>query len=156
MAEDKNKGFDAANFLENYREDIATPIRQPKSSGDSQSGGESPPPKTEIPTEDKPHLSETEVLADNNGLADMTRIDEPESDEYDFIQEYLVEHVPIGFSKSGCQIAVTKKHRDMIATIIALLGDRLTFGGYVDNVLRKHFEEYGDVIQRLIKKNTNF
>lgn len=154
MAERQNKGFDAANFLENYREDIATPVRRSKASDESPLAEESSPPQNENPDDEQLSQTFSEIHTENNGLTDMPRIEE--TDEYNFIQEYLVEHVPTGFSKSGCQIAVTKKHRDMIATIIALLGDRLTFGGYVDNVLRKHFEEHGDVIQRLIRKNTNF
>lgn len=154
MAEGNNKGFDAANFLENYREDIATPVRRSKTSDESPMAEESPPPQDEKPVEEKLSKHFSGIHTESKCLTDMPRIEE--TDEYNFIQEYLVEHVPTGFSKSGCQIAVTKKHRDMIATIIALLGDRLTFGGYVDNVLRKHFEEHGDVIQRLIRKNTNF
>lgn len=153
MAENKSKGFDAANFLENYREDIATPVRKPESSDGSPIAEESPPLETDHQAEESWGASEQEV---NDNVIPSEIPQEANSDDYDFIQEYLVDRVPIGFSKSGCQIAVTKKHRDRIATIIAILGDRLTFGGYVDNVLRRHFEEYGDVIQRLIKKNTNF
>ena len=64
--------------------------------------------------------------------------------------------MPIGFSKSGWQVAVSKEHHDKIVKIIAILGDRLTFGGFVDNILRKHFEENYDVIRQLISKNTDF
>ena len=30
MADENSKGFDAANFLDNYREDIATPSARPR------------------------------------------------------------------------------------------------------------------------------
>ena len=42
MAEDSNKGFDAANFLDNYREDIATPVRKPKKQSARQPENEAP------------------------------------------------------------------------------------------------------------------
>lgn len=143
MADENSRGFDAANFLDNYREDIATPVRKPKKQTASKIQNDSPepevetsPPKQEI----KKKNPDTPVL----------------SDEDIYTAEYLVERVPIGFSKSGWQVAVSEHHHDKIVKIIAILGERLTFGGFVANILRKHFEENKDVIRRLISKNTDF
>lgn len=150
MAEEKQKGFDAADFLDNYREDIATPVRKTKkqpvpqpSSDTPATEVETPPPKTERKPPSKPDASV------DNGVTAM-------SAEDIYVKEYLVERVPIGFSKSGWQVAVSEDHHDKIVKIIAILGERLTFGGFVDNILRKHFEENKETIRRLISKNTDF
>ncbi len=42
MADENSKGFDAANFLDNYREDIATPVRKTKKQGVQQPVIETP------------------------------------------------------------------------------------------------------------------
>lgn len=151
MAEEKQSGFDAANFLDNYREDIATPVRKTKkqpvpqpSSDTPATEVETPPPKSEQKPESTPRISKKD---DANSS---------ESAEDNYAREYLVERVPIGFSKSGWQVAVSEDHHDKIAKIIAILGERLTFGGFVDNILRKHFEENKETIRRLISKNTDF
>lgn len=143
MADDSKKGFDAANFLDNYREDIATPVRKSKKQPMRQPETEPPEPEVETP----PPKQEPE-----NKKPDTRAL----SDEDIYTNEYLVERVPIGFSKSGWQVAVSEYHHDKIVKIIAILGERLTFGGFVDNILRKHFEENKDVIRRLISKNTDF
>lgn len=151
MAEEKQSGFDAANFLDNYREDIATPVRKTKKQPSPQpvsetpaSEVETPPPKSEQKPESTPRIQKKD---DANSS---------ESAEDNYAREYLVERVPIGFSKSGWQVAVSEDHHDKIAKIIAILGERLTFGGFVDNILRKHFEENKETIRRLISKNTDF
>lgn len=143
MADDSKKGFDAANFLDNYREDIATPVRKSKKQPMRQPETEPPEPEVETPP---PKQEPEKKKPDTRAL----------SDEDIYTNEYLVERVPIGFSKSGWQVAVSEHHHDKIVKIIAILGERLTFGGFVDNILRKHFEENKDVIRRLISKNTDF
>lgn len=143
MADDSKKGFDAANFLDNYREDIATPVRKSKKQPMRQPETEPPEPEVETPP---PKQEPEKKKPDTRAL----------SDEDIYTNEYLVERVPIGFSKSGWQVAVSEYHHDKIVKIIAILGERLTFGGFVDNILRKHFEENKDVIRRLISKNTDF
>lgn len=45
MADENSKGFDAANFLDNYREDIATPVRKTKKQGVQQPVIETPTPE---------------------------------------------------------------------------------------------------------------
>lgn len=154
MADESNKGFDAANFLDNYREDIATPVRKPKKQPVRQPETEPPEPEVETPPP-KPKSG----TAKASKMPDATQSNneaEVKSDEDAYTNEYLVERVPIGFSKSGWQVAVSEHHHDKIVKIIAILGERLTFGGFVDNILRKHFEENKDVIRRLISKNTDF
>lgn len=143
MADDSKKGFDAANFLDNYREDIATPVRKSKKQPMRQPETEPPEPEVETPP---PKQEPEKKKPDTRAL----------SDEDIYTNEYLVERVPIGFSKSGWQVAVSEYHHDKIVKIIDILGERLTFGGFVDNILRKHFEENKDVIRRLISKNTDF
>ena len=143
MADDSKKGFDAANFLDNYREDIATPVRKSKKQPMRQPETEPPEPEVETP---RPKQEPEKKKPHTRAL----------SDEDIYTNEYLVERVPIGFSKSGWQVAVSEYHHDKIVKIIAILGERLTFGGFVDNILRKHFEENKDVIRRLISKNTDF
>ena len=145
MAEESNKGFDAANFLDNYREDIATPVRKTKKQAARQPENDTPTPEVETPPPKPKEVT-----------SKTPRVSETTSDEDAYKNEYLVERVPIGFSKSGWQVAVSKEHHDKIVKIIAILGERLTFGGFVDNILRKHFEENNDVIRRLISKNTDF
>ncbi|RXE60938.1 hypothetical protein ED375_12335 [Muribaculaceae bacterium Isolate-004 (NCI)] len=49
MADENSKGFDAANFLDNYREDIATPVRKTKKQGVQQPVIETPTPEVETP-----------------------------------------------------------------------------------------------------------
>ena len=39
---------------------------------------------------------------------------------------------------------------------MSIYSERLTFGGFVDNILRKHFDENKDIIRNLISKNTDF
>lgn len=154
MADESNKGFDAANFLDNYREDIATPVRKPKKQPVRQPENDAPEPEVETPP---PKLKSASVKATSKTDAPLPDKEaEATSDEDAYTNEYLVERVPIGFSKSGWQVAVSKEHHDKIVKIIAILGERLTFGGFVDNILRKHFEENNDVIRRLISKNTDF
>lgn len=150
MADESNKGFDAANFLDNYREDIATPVRKSKKQPVRQPENEPPVPEVETPPP-KPKGASVKATTQKE-----TPSKEATSDEDAYTNEYLVERVPIGFSKSGWQVAVSKEHHDKIVKIIAILGERLTFGGFVDNILRKHFEENYDVIRRLISKNTDF
>ena len=150
MADDSKKGFDAANFLDNYREDIATPVRKPKKQPVRQPETEPPEPEVETP----PPKSKGGTAKSTIKTEVITK--EDISDEDSYTNEYLVERVPIGFSKSGWQVAVSEHHHDKIVKIIAILGERLTFGGFVDNILRKHFEENKDVIRRLISKNTDF
>lgn len=154
MADESNKGFDAANFLDNYREDIATPVRKPKKQPVRQPENEPPAPEVETPPP-KPKNASVKSTAKTDAPPPDKEADTI-SDEDAYTNEYLVERVPIGFSKSGWQVAVSKEHHDKIAKIIAILGERLTFGGFVDNILRKHFEENNDVIRRLISKNTDF
>lgn len=150
MADESNKGFDAANFLDNYREDIATPIRKPKKQTVRQPETEPPEPEVETPTP-KPKSGTAKATVQTDAQSK-----EVTSDEDAYTNEFLIERVPIGFSKSGWQVAVSEHHHDKIVKIIAILGERLTFGGFVDNILRKHFEENKDVIRRLISKNTDF
>lgn len=154
MAEESNKGFDAANFLDNYREDIATPVRKPKKQAARHPENEAPEPEVETPP---PKPKSVAAKAKQQTDEPLSK-EEPEtvSAEDAYKNEYLVERVPIGFSKSGWQVAVSEHHHDKIVKIIAILGERLTFGGFVDNILRKHFEENKDVIRRLISKNTDF
>lgn len=154
MADDSMKGFDAANFLDNYREDIATPVRKPKKQPVRQPETEPPEPEVETP----PPKSQSAPAKASSKTNTPSSRKEPDttSDEDAYTNEYLVERVPIGFSKSGWQVAVSEHHHDKIVKIIAILGERLTFGGFVDNILRKHFEENKDVIRRLISKNTDF
>ena len=154
MAEESNKGFDAANFLDNYREDIATPVRKPKKQTGRHPENEAPEPEVETPP---PKPKSVAAKAKQTTDAPISK-GEPEtvSAEDAYKNEYLVERVPIGFSKSGWQVAVSEHHHDKIVKIIAILGERLTFGGFVDNILRKHFEENKDVIRWLISKNTDF
>lgn len=154
MADESNKGFDAANFLDNYREDIATPVRKPKKQPVRQPENEPPAPEIETPPP-KPKSASAKATAKTDAPSPDKEADAI-SDEDAYTKEYLVERVPIGFSKSGWQVAVSKEHHDKIVKIIAILGERLTFGGFVDNILRKHFEENYDVIRRLISKNTDF
>lgn len=154
MAEDSNKGFDAANFLDNYREDIATPVRKPKKQSARQPENEAPEPEVETPPP-KPK-SGTAKAKQTTEAPISNEESETVFAEDAYTNEYLVERVPIGFSKSGWQVAVSEHHHDKIVKIIAILGERLTFGGFVDNILRKHFEENKDVIRRLISKNTDF
>lgn len=154
MAEDSNKGFDAANFLDNYREDIATPVRKPKKQTVRQVENE--PPEAEVETPPPKTKSVSDKAITKTDAPSPKGEPEATSDEDAYTNEYLVERVPIGFSKSGWQVAVSKEHHDKIVKIIAILGERLTFGGFVDNILRKHFEENNDVIRRLISKNTDF
>lgn len=154
MADESTKGFDAANFLDNYRDDIATPVRKPKKQPLRQPENEPPEPEVETPP---PKSKSGTVKATSKTDAPSSKGEiEATSDEEAYSNEYLVERVPIGFSKSGWQVAVSKEHHDKIVKIIAILGERLTFGGFVDNILRKHFEENNDVIRRLISKNTDF
>ena len=154
MADESNKVFDAANFLDNYREDIATPVRKPKKQPVRQPANDAPEPEVETPPpKPKSESAKASLRADapaSDKEADIT------PDEEAYTNQYLVERVPIGFSKSGWQVAVSREHHDKIVKIIAILGERLTFGGFVDNILRKHFEENNDVIRRLISKNTDF
>lgn len=154
MTDESNKGFDAANFLDNYREDIATPVRKPKKQPVRQPENEPPAPEVETPPP-KPRGASVKTTAKTDTPPPDKKVDIT-SDEDDYTNEFLVERVPIGFSKSGWQVAVSKEHHDKIVKIIAILGERLTFGGFVDNILRKHFEENYDVIRRLISKNTDF
>ena len=49
MADENSKGFDAANFLDNYREDIATPVRKTKKQAAQQPTVETPSPEVETP-----------------------------------------------------------------------------------------------------------
>lgn len=154
MADESNTGFDAANFLNNYREDIATPVRKPKKQPVRQPDTEPPESDVETPPP-KPQSVSAKALPKTN-TPTSKKDSEDASDEDTYTNEYLVERVPIGFSKSGWQVAVSEHHHDKIVKIIAILGERLTFGGFVDNILRKHFEENKDVIRRLISKNTNF
>lgn len=154
MADESNKGFDAANFLDNYREDIATPVRMPKKQPVRQPENEPPAPEVETPPP-KPKNASVKAPAKTDSPPTDKKVDIT-SDEDAYTNEYLVERVPIGFSKSGWQVAVSKEHHDKIVKIIAILGERLTFGGFVDNILRKHFEDNYDVIRRLISKNTDF
>lgn len=154
MADESNKGFDAANFLDNYREDIATPVRKPKKQTVRQPETEPPEPEVETPPPKPPSVSDKAHPKTNTPTS--KKDSDVASDEDAYTNEYLVERVPIGFSKSGWQVAVSEHHHDKIVKIIAILGERLTFGGFVDNILRKHFEENKDVIRRLISKNTDF
>lgn len=154
MADENNKGFDAANFLDNYREDIATPVRKHKKPPVRQPENEPPAPEVETPPP-KPQSASVKATSKTDPPPPDKKA-EATSDEDAYTNEYLVERVPIGFSKSGWQVAVSKEHHDKIVKIIAILGERLTFGGFVDNILRKHFEENNDVIRGLISKNTDF
>lgn len=154
MADESKKGFDAANFLDNYREDIATPVRKPKKQPVRQL--ESEPPEPEVETPPPKPTSGTAKTPRTLDAPQSNNEAEVKSDEDAYTNEYLIERVPIGFSKSGWQVAVSEHHHDKIVKIIAILGERLTFGGFVDNILRKHFEENKDVIRRLISKNTDF
>lgn len=154
MADDSMKGFDAANFLDNYREDIATPIRKPKKQSVRQPEAE--PPEHEVETPPPKSQSVSAKATSKTNTHSSRKEPDTTSDEDTYTNEYLVERVPIGFSKSGWQVAVSEHHHDKIVKIIAILGERLTFGGFIGNILRKHFEENKDVIRRLISKNTDF
>lgn len=152
MADENSKGFDAANFLDNYREDIATPVRKTKKQAAQQPTVETPSPEVETPP---PKVCQ-DTVSKTRSATDGKTSDSILSQEDSYIQEFLVERVPIGFSKSAWQVAVSEAHHDKIVKIIAILGERLTFGGFVDNILRKHFDENKDIIRNLISKNTDF
>ncbi len=61
---------------------------------------------------------------------------------------------PARFGKS---VYIRKEYHDRISQIVSVIGaNEVSLFGYIDNVLTHHFENFGDDITQLFKKNIIF
>lgn len=74
-----------------------------------------------------------------------------------YLKTFVVERVPPRFSKTGKQVAISPDIHAKIMKIITIFGQgEMTIGGYLDNVIRKHFEDLTPLIQSLLDKHNKF
>lgn len=154
MSNEKKKKFDPDAFLHNYEDNVSASIRKPKSKQTPAAETESTSVQTKtLPPQEAPSPAS---LPQNNKqrVSIVENLGEPEftDAEGEFMMDYLIERVPMRFSKTGKQVSVSHEYHKKIMKILAILGDNLTFGGYVDNVLRKHFENCDPIIRSIINK----
>lgn len=159
MAKEKKQGFDAEGFLENYRKDIVTPIRSSQEAVPTESPPENIDAAIEIPDSvseqvPTPKQRRKTLKTEIEKRSDVKSGIEFSEREVDFIDEFLIERPSSGYSKSGKQVAISKEFHNKISVITTLIGDGITFGGYVENILRKHFDEYENVIKCLLSKSS--
>lgn len=150
----EKKKFDPGAFLDNYEDNVSASIRKPKSKQNPVDETLSSPVEAEtLSQQEAPSTSSLPKNSKQRG-AIVKNLGEPEftDAESEFMMDYLIERVPMRFSKTGKQVAVSHEYHKKIMKILAILGDNLTFGGYVDNVLRKHFEECDPIIRSIINK----
>ena len=143
MEDQKNSGFSAEKFLSSYPDASSPTSVAPKKAKESPAKTvPDPPPKKEkvIPPK-TPEL----ILSDSmdSDLTDAERM---------YLNTFVQERVPTRFSKIGKQVALSPENHRKVMRIISIFGNGTTIGGYIDNVVRKHFEELTPLIQGLLDK----
>ena len=74
--------------------------------------------------------------------------------EYETLFIHESDLPPARFGKS---VYIRKEYHDRISQIISVIGSKeISLFGYIDNVLTHHFENFGDDIVQLFKKNVIF
>jgi len=148
MAEEKQKSFSAEGFLSSYP-DTSTPR-----AGKSKKSTETP--VTDIP-DPPPKVKKDEIKGMREVLNGEKMSTDLSTEEENYLVTYVTERVPPRFSKNGKQVAISQDFHNKIMKIIAIFGKgEMTIGGYLDNVIRKHFEDLTPLIQTLLDKNNKF
>lgn len=149
MAEEKKNGFSAEGFLSSYP-DASTP-RTGKAKKPSEAplrDAPDPPPKPK---------RESEEIKDFRKTFNVESVIEISKEENSYLNMFVVERVPPRFSKTGKQVAISSDFHTKIMKIITIFGKgEMTIGGYLDNVIRKHFEDLTPLIQSLLDKHNKF
>lgn len=144
MSEERNKGFDAEDFLANYPNASSSGVRRNKKRPEIPPP-ETPPEETEPPNNES--IRETLRKEPTEGLTKA---------ESAYKRDYIDARAPIGFSKSTKHVGISETYHNKINMILAATGKSNTIGGYIDNVLKKHFEDLTPVIIGLLDKNRQF
>lgn len=150
MAEEKTGGFSAEKFLDSYP-DAATPrSNKIKKTRDTPvSDIPEPPPKNEVKPQKLQEARQT--------YSQATQVEEFSEQERQYLSDFVTERVPVRFSKTGKQVAISQNFHNKIMRIITIFGNGdMTIGGYLDNIIRKHFEEFTPLIQSMLDQRNKF
>lgn len=155
MEEEMNTGFDAANFLDNYREDAAPNIRKSKKKADASSNADTSKASDEKPKEpltpsERRNALKKEVVTVDDTFARPNISPEEKS----YLDEYLTERICPGFARQGKQTPIAIEFHTKINALRVLHGKGITVGGYVNNILADHFKKFEDVINSLMVKSS--
>lgn len=142
MSEEKKPGFDAESFLANY------PTGSP-GTRKSKKQPETPPPE---PQEIEP-IPPKQVARETISTSSVEYLSDKEAA---YKRDFIEARAPIGFSKSTKHVGISETYHNKINMILAATGKSNTIGGYIDNVLKKHFEDLTPVIIGLLDKNRQF
>lgn len=150
MAEEKTGGFSAEKFLDSYP-DASTPRsnKTRKMRDTPVSDTPEPLPKKEI----EPH----KLQEARHTYIQASQTEEFSEQERQYLSEFVTERVPVRFSKTGKQVAISQNFHNKIMRIITIFGNGdITIGGYLDNIIRKHFEEFTPLIQSMLDQRNKF
>lgn len=153
--------FDAQKFLDEYQDNLSPSLKRTSSESEAVPEVETPPPK-ENPRE-SPKQGPLQTKSSKR-LMDKESLDTPKSKQFSgfvdditsFMDEFLVDRVDARFSRTGRQATIDEAYHQKIQKLKILLGNRMTINGYLHNVLKKHFEEYGHIIDRLIENPNDY
>lgn len=147
------KKFDPQKFLDEYEDNISESIRKTNAAARKKDVQEPPPEKTESePSPQIQELPQTEKK-ESKRRRKYRRLESDDAEIAAYIENFLVERIEPGFAKNGCPVYIDPDFHNQIMLIKTLLCRNVTFGGYIHNVLKKHFEDMGETINKMFSEN---
>lgn len=147
------KKFDPQKFLDEYEDNISESIKRTNAAARKKEVQELPPEETnsEPPSQiqEKPEPEKKEAKRRKK----YRRLESDDAEISAYIENFLVERIEPGFAKNGCQVFIDPEFHNKIMLIKTLLCRNLTFGGYIHNVLKKHFEDLDETINKMFIEN---
>lgn len=156
MPKDEKAKFDPQAFLDNYEDNVSSSLSKKKGADPS------PSVKTKTQTETSDaqpsHGPDTDNRKLNPKKTGLKR-KKPESvdlsdSERDYIDNFLVENVEVGFGRTGKQVPIAIEYHSIVTILRALHGTNVTIGGIVNNILREHYDLHEQEISSLLNKNS--
>lgn len=142
MAKDLDVNFDASSFIDSFPDESPTATDTTK----------------DIPKQ-RPGQKQTKRSIHGLRQSNKTRaapLSEPVVEYTDTESEYFGKFVEesdfFNVTKNGTQIFIRNEFRKKIRNILSVFGSQISTAGYIDNVLKAHFEQLGSTIKNLLKK----
>lgn len=142
MAKDLDVNFDASSFIDSFPEDNPTTIDTPKETPKQKSGQK----QTKRSIHGLRQSNKTRAAPISEPTVEYTE------SESDYFGTFIDESDFINVTKNGTQIFIRNEFRKKIRNILSVFEGRISTAGYIDNVLKAHFEQYGSTIKNLLKK----
>lgn len=154
MPKDEKSKFDPQKFLDDYEDNLSPSVGSKK---EQQSATSKVNPPDETTTDANMSASEEKTVGAKRGNRRRNKpavISTLNDKEADYVENFLVDSVDVGFGRSGKQVPIDVEYHSLITILRALHGNNVTIGGIINNMLKEHFDLHEAEITGLLNKNT--